>query len=256
MKKIFLLLALCSATVFAQKKTYSHSLQGIKKVQIQSASTVNLISGNTNQLEISGVKNENDDKRLQEKKKGLKAVYSIGVDNTNGFGFTITKEGNLLIIKDLKSHFQRGRITITLPKTMNVDINSGSLGSIKVDGFTSEIEVRTTTGSINLKNVTGPITAHTSTGVINVTFTTVSQSSPISITSSTGEIDVALPRNTKANLNVSSRGTIYTNFDFKAPDKKGLPNISGLKKISSPLNGGGVTIKLKSSMGRIYLRKK
>ena len=266
MRKIILLFIFCSSVAFAQKNTYKKSLQGIKKVRIESGADITVVAGNTSQLILTEMGNKDnhdrfpghfdDNKKKKDRKKGLRAIYPGGEDNTDGFGFSVTTENGVLIVKDLKSHFQREDIKVTLPKTMNIDIDSGNLGGIVIDGFTSEVEADANVGEITLKNVTGPITAHTSTGTISVVFTNVSQSSPISISSSVGEIDVALPSNTKANLSVRTNGTVYTNFDFKAPPKKGLPNRSGLKNIEKSLNGGGVKIKLKSSMGNIYLRKK
>jgi len=35
-----------------------------------------------------------------------------------------------------------------------------------------------------------------------------------------------------------------------------MKNVSGIKRINSSINNGGVKIKLRSSMGNIYLRKK
>lgn len=58
------------------------------------------------------------------------------------------------------------------------------------------------------------------------------------------------------NLELKTNGTVYTNFDIEIPTKKGMKNVSGAKKITSAINNGGVKIKLKSSMGNIYLRKK
>lgn len=266
MKKIILLFIFCSSVAFAQK-SYKRSLQGIKKVRVQSGSDITVVAGTSNELIISEMNGHNDThysrnsrndegNKKNDRKKGLRAIYPGGEDNTNGFGFSVTTDNGTLIVKDLKSHFQRDHIKITLPKDMNIDIDSGSLGSISIDGFSSEVEADASTGEITLKNVTGPVTAHTSTGTVSVIFSTVSQSSPITISSSVGEIDVALPSNTKADLDIRTNGTVYTNFDFKAPSKKGLENRSGLKNIEKALNGGGVKIKLKSSMGNIYLRKK
>ena len=270
MKNIILLFIFCSSVAFAQKNTYKKSLSGIKKVRIESGADITVVAGTGSELileEVSEERNErreswrerrevNEDKNKVDRKKGLRPVYPGGEDNTDGFGFSVTTENGVLIVKDLKSHFQREDIKVTLPKTMNIDIDSGNLGGIVIDGFTSEVEANSNVGEIDLKNVTGPITAHTSTGTITVVFTTVNQSAPITISSSVGEIDVALPSNTKADLSVRTNGTLYTNFDFKAPPKKGLPNRSGMKNIDKSLNGGGVKIKLKSSMGNIYLRKK
>lgn len=262
MKKLIVLLILCSSTALFAQKTYKKSLQGIKTVRIESDSDITVLSGNTSELVLSEQANKHDnhfptfgDKKNKDRKKGLKAIYAGGTDNTDGLGFSITKEGSVLVVRDLKSHMQRDEIKVKLPKTMNINIDSGNLGAILIDGFTAEVEADSNVGEITLKNVTGPVTAHTSTGTISVVFTKVNQSAPISISSSVGEIDVSLPANTKANLDLRTNGTVYTNFDFKAPPKKGLPNRSGMKNISSPINGGGVKIKLKSSMGNIYLRK-
>jgi hypothetical protein len=269
MKKLFILLLLCSSVTFAQKDTFKKSLSGIKKVRIECDTDVTVVTGTASELLISEgkmVKDDNDNYHWRSKSrrkgrnadraKGLTAIYPGGEDNTDGFGFTVSVENGVLTMKDLKSHFQRDDIKVTLPKNMDVDIHIVNLGSVKMEGFTSEVEVRTNVGEVDLIDVTGPITAHTSTGTVTVVFGTVNQSAPITITSATGEIDVALPSNTKANLSVGTIGTVYTNFNFKAPDKKGLPNRSGLKNIDKELNGGGVKIKLKSAMGNIYLRKK
>lgn len=266
MKKIILLFIFCSSVVFAQESSYKKSLSGIKKVRIECDTDVTVVTGSAQELVLTEgryVKDKNENyhwrgtkKRDNDRAKGLRPVYPGGEDNTNGFGFSVSVENGVLTMKDLKSHFQRDDFKIVLPKNIDIDIKIVNLGSVKVEGFTSEVEVESNVGDVDLLNVTGPITAHTATGTVTVVFGNVNQSAPITITSATGEIDVALPANTKANLSVDTNKTVYTNFDFKAPSKKGLPNRSGLKKIEKALNGGGVKIKLQSAMGNIYLRKK
>lgn len=270
MRTLFILFLFASSALIAQQKDYTHSLQGIKKVEIRTGSATKVVATNTNKLVLKNYhsnhcddcKNDhkhsqtNHKKRKHDKAKGLKAIYPGGNDNTNGFGFSITREGSTLIVKDLKSYLQRHAIQIELPKTMNIFVDSGNLGNINIEGFTSEVEAESNVGPIRIKDVTGPITAHSSTGSINVKFVKVNQSSPISISSSVGEIDVALPSNTKANLDIKTNGTVYTSFDLKAPPKKGLKHVGGSRRITGAINNGGVKIKLKSSMGNIYLRKK
>ena len=192
----------------------------------------------------------------EDKRKGLTAIYPGGKDNTNGFGFSIIKEGNILYVSDLKSMHQRHGIKITLPKNMNISVDAGNLGSIEMEGFTGEVEASANVGRIKMKNVTGPITVDANVGKVDIDFDKVSQKSPITISTSVSEIDVALPANTKANLELRTQGTVYTNFDFETPKKKGMKNVSGRKSIVSKLNKGGVKIYIKSSMGNIYLRKK
>tara|TARA_R110002051_G_scaffold100682_1_gene171069 strand:+ start:1206 stop:2021 length:816 start_codon:yes stop_codon:yes gene_type:complete len=271
MKKLIILIVLISASISAQKKDFKYALTGIKKVVISSDTTIKIEVGTTEELIISEskskseednvhwlIKNEKDEKNKlkEDKRKGLTAVYPGGKDDTDGYGFSISKEGTTLFISDLKSYMQRHGLSLKLPKNINISVDAGNLGSIYIEGFTGEVEAETNVGRIEMKNVTGPITANTSVGKIDIDFDKVSQKSPITISSSVSEIDIAIPANTDADLELKTQGTVYTNFDFETPKKKGMPNVSGRKSIVSKLNNGGVKIYIKSSMGNIYLRKK
>lgn len=269
MKKIAILFILISSVITAQNKEFKYSLTGITKVVLSSDTKMKLEVSNSNELVITDTKKEKDNvhwsiqhdrdeakKRKEDKRKGLTAIYPGGKDDTDGYGFSISKEGSTLIVADLKSYMQRRGLTFKLPKNINISVDAGNLGSIYMEGFTGEVEADTNVGKIEMKNVTGPITASTSVGKIDLDFATVSQKSPITISSSVSEIDVALPANTKADLELRTQGTVYTNFDIETPKKKGMPVVNGRKSIVSKLNNGGVKIYIKSSMGNIYLRKK
>lgn len=264
MKNIVLFLLFVSTITSAQKKEFKYALSGVTKVVINSDTKIVLTASNTTQLVIEESNGKNkihnhwnkNDKEKEDKRKGLTAIYPGGKDNTNGFGFSIKKEGNILYVSDLKSMHQRHGLKFALPKNMNISVDAGNLGSIDMEGFTGDVEASSNVGKISMKNITGPITVNANVGKVDIDFDTVSQKSPITISSSVSEIDVALPGNTKANLELKTRGTVYTNFDFEVPTKKGMPNVSGRKSIVSKLNNGGVKIYIKSSMGNIYLRKK
>lgn len=269
MKKIVIILLFVSSIVSAQKKDFKYPLSGIKKVVLNSDTSIKIEVGSTQEFIITegkskhGNHNNHDNhfpgrksKTKEDKRKGLTAVYPGGKDDTNGFGFSISKEGDVLYISDLKSHFQRHGLHVKMPKNMNISVDSGNLGSIYIEGFTGEVEASANVGKIQMKNVTGPITVDANVGKVDIDFVTVSQKSPITISTSVSEIDVAIPANTKADLELKTQGTVYTNFDFNMPKKKGLKNVSGRKSIVSKLNNGGVKIYIKSSMGNIYLRKK
>ncbi|APZ46163.1 hypothetical protein BW723_07560 [Polaribacter reichenbachii] len=271
MKKIYILVLFVSTIISAQKKEFKYALTGIQKVVLSSDTTIKIEVGSTNELIISeksserekdnvhwSIQNDKDERKKtkEDKRKGLTAVYPGGKDDTNGYGFSISKEGTTLFVSDLKSYLQRHGLNLKLPKNINIAVDAGNLGSIYMEGFTGEVEAETNVGRIEMKNITGPITANTSVGKIDIDFDKVSQKSPITISTSVSEIDVAIPANTQANLELKTQGTVYTNFDFDMPKKKGMPNVSGRKTIVSKLNNGGVKIYIKSSMGNIYLRKK
>jgi DUF4097 and DUF4098 domain-containing protein YvlB len=235
------------------QEIYKHSLSGIKKVKITTDTSVQISLGSSNQLIINGSKSS---KKSNEKAKGLKALYASGNDNT-GQGFEVTKDGSTLIVKDLKSFMKRSGFSIQVPKGIDVYLNCGNLGSAKVNGLHSELEIKTNVGHIELTNVTGPITAKTNTGNITAIFSTVNQSNPISMRTATGDVDVSLSSNTKANLELkTTMGTVYTDFDFKVKKSKGLSPIGNPRKISTTINNGGVDISLRSTTGNVYLRKK
>lgn len=267
MKKIFtFILFVATLATIAQEKDFKYSLSGVSKVILSSDTKIVLTAGGTSEMILkdnaTNHKNHDrnhwhkEDEAKKDKRKGLTAVYPGGKDNTNGFGFSVLKEGNILYVTDLKSMHQRRGLQITLPKNMNISVDAGNLGSIEMEGFTGEVEASANVGKIKMTNVTGPITVDANVGKVDIDFNNVSQKSPITISTSVAEIDVALPANTKADLELKTQGTVYTNFDFETPKKKGMPNVSGRKSIVSKLNNGGVKIYIKSSMGNIYLRKK
>lgn len=254
------------------QKDFKKSLSGISRVEIETGTSVKIIKGTGSEIVISdGCKDCGGDedhnvevswedenrggKSEDDRARGLKAVYATGEDNT-GVGMFVETDGETLRVKDLKTFWKRKGLTITLPATVALNINTGSLGSATVSGWSSELEVNTSVGNIKLDNVTGPITAHSSTGAIDVIFGSVNQDAPISISSSTGVIDVTLPTSTKASVEMkSTMGTVYTNFDLVKPREDGLKALNE-KAISGDLNNGGVKISLKASTGNIYLRKK
>ncbi len=234
------------------QENYTKSLDGIKKVKIGSQSGVDIKVHNKKELLILGREH-----KIPEKAKGLKPLYAGGEDNT-GLGMYIKKEGETLIVRNLKNGYSSDALALYLPKDVNITIEKSNLGGVNISGFSSEIEVSTNVGRITLTDVTGPIVAKTSAGEINVIFDKVSQKSPISLVSSAGVIDVSLPSNTSANLELkTTMGEIFTDFDIKFPvPDKDMQLISGKRTIKTELNNGGVEISLRSSVGNIYLRKK
>ena len=151
----------------------------------------------------------------------------------------------------------RNGFTIQIPKGIDVVLDSGNLGSVKVTGITSELEIKTNIGHVELLNISGPVTVRTNTGNITVAFSSLNQSAPISMSTATGDIDVSLSSRTKANLSLkSTMGTVFTDFDFKIEKSKGLKPVGNPRRIETKLNNGGVKISLKSTTGNVYLRKK
>lgn len=250
MRKFTIILAALFASAVTQAQAdYTKSLSGIQWVKIESKADVIVKTHSSNELLIkSGPSVE-----TPERAKGLKLVGEGGTDNTD-VGFSVIQDGNTLIVYNLR---KSGDAEIYLPKNQNISVKSTWNGDIEIDGFAGEIEADAQlNGSVKVTNVNGPVTANTLNGELNVTFGTVKQDSPISLYSTNGAVDVSLPANTPANLSLSTlNGNVYTDFDIKAEEKNGMRSLLG-RNIKSSINGGGVSLSMKSTNGNMYLRKK
>ncbi|WP_108245420.1 DUF4097 family beta strand repeat-containing protein [Muricauda brasiliensis] len=248
-KFTFILMALIMANVAQAQSDYTKSLDGIQWVKIESKSDIVVKTHSSNQLLIKS----GPEIKTPERAKGLKLVGEGGTDNTN-VGFSVVQDGNTLIVHNLRKD-KKGEIY--LPASQNVSVKSTWNGDIEIDGFSGEIEADAQlNGGVKILNVNGPVTANSLNGALEVVFGKVTQSSPISLYSTNGAVDVSLPSNTPANLALSTlNGNVYTDFEVKAEDKNGLKSVLG-RDIKTSINGGGVKIALKSTNGNMYLRKK
>lgn len=241
-----------SQNIDAQSKDkidFSEDLDGINLVSIESIYDVTVRSHDNEELIISSTPMNNQ----PNKSKGLKPIYENEGDNT-GVGCNVSKLENTLVIKSLRNF---NAIVVYLPKKISIKINVSGTGVVNIYDMESEIEVSNINGNIMMKKVTGPITASTNSGNIEISMINLDHSYPITISSLTSDIDLALPENTKANLKlISDRGEVYSNFDIENKDKKGLDRTKRGLTVIGKINDGGNMITLKTVSGSIYLRKK
>ncbi|MET0464702.1 MAG: DUF4097 family beta strand repeat-containing protein [Chitinophagaceae bacterium] len=249
------------------QKEFKKALTGISRVEIETETNIRIIKSTGNEIKITAgctdcgntganVRYDDTQKEEDEKAKGLKAIYPGGTDNT-GVGMLQQQNGGVLKLKDLMSHLKREGLTISLPASVALYLDAGSLGHITVDDWSGELELKTNVGEIKLKKVTGPVTAHSATGDIEADFSTLNQEAPISLASSTGNIEVFLPSTVKASIEMkSTMGGVYSNFDLVKQREDGLKPVSGHRAITGDINNGGVKVSLKASTGNIYLKKK
>jgi hypothetical protein len=72
-----------------------------------------------------------------------------------------------------------------------------------------------------------------------------------------GYVDVTLPLATKANLKMStSYGEIFVAPEFKIDIDKQGEMVQYSDKVNGKINGGGISVDLRSDYSKIYLRKK
>lgn len=249
-KITFLAIILCSA--LTAQEDYAQSLDGIEWVKVESKADIIVRTHSEKQLRIKAKSSS----KIPERAKGLKLVGAGGSDNTD-VGFYVVKEGNNLIVRNLRK-WNNGNAEIYLPANQNISVttNGTSQSDIRIYGFKGEIEANARlNGGIKIEDVSGPVTANSLNGGIDISFSDISQDSPITIYSTNGALDIKLPGDTPANLSMgSTNGEIYSNFELKYPEKNGLKSVSS-QRIKQPINGGGVQLQLKTTNGNIYLRK-
>ena len=193
---------------------------------------------------------------LPEKAKGLKPLSATGPENT-GIGLSIQQDGGSINISGAHREADNAEYTIKLPKNvkLKVDFNSWQAGDLEIAGMANEVEAKSQVGDLRFVDVTGPIVAHTLSSDLEVVFTSISQNSPSSLTSTSGDIDVTMPESTKGTFKMSTvSGGVYTAFDFDFGEKENLRRAGG-QNATGKLNGGGVEISLRSVSGNIYVRK-
>ncbi|MCH5718588.1 DUF4097 family beta strand repeat-containing protein [Niabella hibiscisoli] len=183
---------------------------------------------------------------------------------------SVRENGTAVDIEDVGKR-EKEPIVIKVPNTMAIKVTTTSImnagWSVDIKDFKGAVEVSTMYNAINLNNIVGPVNAKTIYGELIATFTNTIKG-PISLVAVNKFVDVSIPQNLKANVNFSARnGGIYAaeGLDIqKEPlkdktsdgtDLSGLTEHGRSSEIKGRLNGGGIDLILKTSYGKIYLRK-
>ncbi|MCP4460203.1 MAG: DUF4097 domain-containing protein [Cytophagales bacterium] len=194
---------------------------------------------------------------LPEKAQGLKALNASGsVDNTD-VGLSVVQDGNTITITSANREANDSEYTIYLPKALNlkVDYHHWSAGDLLIKGMAGQVEAKAFSGDLELIDVTGPITANTLSSDLVISFSSLSQSSPSSLSSTSGDIEISMPSSVKGTFKMSSMsGGVYTDLDFDMGEEKETRRIVGSNS-TGKLNGGGVEVLLRTISGDVYIRK-
>ena len=253
----FIMGILLVPTAFGQKYSKAFSSNaGKKKVEIH-AENVDLEIEGYNGSEIV-IETTDDFEGPPERAKGLRPLYSSGATDNTNIGLDVRESNNVMTIRKATHEDMHYRIKIPASASLSITEQGWMNGDIKASGIKGEIEIKGTGSDIVLENITGPVVANTTSGDIEIIFSEVNQSQPISISNTSGFIDITLPATTKATLDLSSiSGEIYTDLDIKTNNSEsGMKRLGGGRKIHGTLNGGGVEISLRAISDDIYLRKK
>lgn len=129
-----------------------------------------------------------------------------------------------------------------LTGTIHVQTSGGSIKGEHIDG---QLIAKTSGGSINLDNLACTLDAGTSGGSATASFTKLP--GDVSLTSSAGSVNLTIPRNSAANLNLKGMRVNADNLNnFNGTNSKG--------KLIGSINGGGKQVSASTSAGSVNLR--
>ncbi|HXW62036.1 MAG TPA: hypothetical protein VEJ45_05510 [Candidatus Acidoferrales bacterium] len=200
--------------------------------------------------------------RIEETKPGMHR-YSVGTS-----GLTADEENNEVHVRT-DSLFRTVDLTLTVPVHTSLSLRSVNAGSVSVTGGDGDLDVSVVNGTIVLSDISGSTVAHTINGPLSATFAHLNPAKPVAFSSINGELDLTLPSEVKATLNLhAERGQVFSDFDLQFQNSAGQPipegsNMGARRGTHMPfgggghatINGGGTDIQLSNFNGNIYIHK-
>jgi DUF4097 and DUF4098 domain-containing protein YvlB len=173
---------------------------------------------------------------------------TIEVTVPKRFEVNVRTGGGSIDLKDtvgsVKLNTSGGDITArNLDGTVGLRTSGGTISADKVRG---DLDAHTSGGDVRLLNIDGRISGHTSGGSVRVSLAGANRG--ISATTSGGDVELLLPKDTTGNISASTGGgNIRTD----------LPVTTRVLKethLEGTINGGGQPIEARTSGGSIRLR--
>lgn len=205
-----------------------------------------------------GTPEENTDERA----KGLRKISAGGMTDNTGFGLNAqVRDGEVVVSQVGRGD---GIIQVQVPNKSVVRVVQSTYhgGDLMVSNFKGELDVSMHYHQVKLTNTYGPLSVNTIYGSIFATFSEGPPTKDIRLHSTYQDVDLTLPKNTKANLRLSTGyGDMYTDFDVDVvADKEGAPKATEHEHdessaLTGKINGGGKLIALTASYKNIYLRQ-
>ena len=251
------LVLLLTTTLFAQNsKPYKIKFSGKdKKVSIlvfQNAIQVTGYDGD----EVIIDAERNNSEGFPKEAEGLRMVSGSGIADNTGLGASAEQVGNVLKISVPKNKYF-GNISIKVPREVAVSIRENENiwnNQWRISGLSGEIELKANHTTITLNDISGPLVCNAGWGKVKISYTSISQSAPHSITTYS-PVDVTLPTDAKATLGLkSSFGDVFTDWELtpskteKKNEKAEKPAVAVLKNNdddddNKEITGVGILVK-------------
>ncbi len=121
-------------------------------------------------------------------------------------------------------------------------------GSIYAEDLGGRLDVHTTNGRVEARGVAGPIDAKTTNGSVDLELTGSTLADDMVISTTNGGVDLTLPSGLAARIDArAGNGRVRSDLPISGVSSK-------RNEIEGDLNGGGPTIRIRTSNGSIRLR--
>lgn len=181
---------------------------------------------------------------VDERAAGLVGISGSGLRDNTGMGIYVGQDNDIADIRLLKNLIN-DTIQIKIPQQLSVSVlgtRAYGQGGISLKDIQGEIEVSASMSNVKLEGVTGPMTVKTGHGNIEAVLNSPVKG-PISLMSTSGFVDIAVPVATRADVEIASTfGEILMSEDFNiqiAEAEKPADNSSNWGWVSSNLLGDG-----------------
>lgn len=205
---------------------------------------------------------EKNKQKSPDRAAGLKPLSMDAADNT-GIGLVVEKGDNFFSVLKVSENAMDKTYTFHVPNKANLtvnDIHANIETTYSIENYKGEIEMMALNSQITMKNISGPVVANATNGNVEIIFSKLTLEKPNSILSVNGFVDVSLPKDVAADLQLHTvNGEAYTDWEIEV-DKDAsvaMPVIADMNmfNIEGTINGGGIPITIQSVNGDIYLRK-
>ena len=131
---------------------------------------------------------------------------------------------------------------------LRLDAHNGSLG---VDGVNGKLDLRTSNGSVSLADGGADVHAHTQNGSLSVQLAGSKwDGSSLDAETQNGSVRMAIPEGYAAQIETGTvNGGIHTDFPITVQGRIG-------RRLTLPLNGGGVTLRAMTTNGGVTLSRR
>ena len=227
---------------------------GYLKVKTHSGQ-VDISTHNKQEVEVILIDKERSKSDKKGNRSGLKRIIKQDLD------VSISEDNNEVNINSTQN--SQVNMKIKVPENFSLNITTHHNGDITVSGVKGTIETQAHHGGIRLEDVAGSVIANTHHGAVVVNLANVYDDTPMAFTTYHGDVDISFPPDLSAMLKMkSSKGDIYTDFDFEVQKPKIETTTNGSRKeiklegwTYGKIGSGGEEMTFKTYHGDVIIRK-